>query len=292
MSQVGATLQFVRLVGGELVSSVVTDTSSMRIENLRRVSKPRMHWHFRQSQLALLWFRKGCERLRATIDGRSVDHTFSSKFNLAIVPALSEIQGDWTVGPSLDYTVVFFERRAFVVDRLKDEIDRPIIAFCNERLTRGLAELCREAITPDNVFGLFAEGWASQALAHITRAARPSYTRRTVRRGGLSGHNMRRLEEYVRANLARPISLLDLSSIAGLSKRHFLRAFRETSGMTPHRYVVGLRIEDAKRLLCETNDSVTAVALASGFSHSHHFSTSFRQATGMTPSAFRQSQLF
>ena len=75
--------------------------------------------------------------------------------------------------------------RAFVVDRLKDEIDRPIIAFCNERLTRGLAELCREAITPDNVFDLLAEGWASQALAHITRAARLSYTRRTVRRGGV-----------------------------------------------------------------------------------------------------------
>jgi hypothetical protein len=62
MSEVGATSQFVRLVGGELVSSVITDTSSMRIENLRRVSKPQMHWHFRQPRLALIWFRKGCER--------------------------------------------------------------------------------------------------------------------------------------------------------------------------------------------------------------------------------------
>lgn len=291
MSQVGTTSQFVRLVGGELVSSVITDISSMRIEILRRVSKPQMHWHFRQPQLALLWFRKGCERLRATIDGRSVDHFFSGKFNLAIIPALSEIQGEWAVGPSLDYTVVFLER-AFVVDRLNDEIDRPMIGFCNERLTRGLAELCREAITPDDVFDLFAEGWGSQALAHIARTARLSNSPRTVARGGLSGRNMRRLEEYVRANLAKPISLSDLSGVAGLSKRHFLRAFRETVGMTPHRYVVGLRIEDAKRLLSETNSSVTAVALASGFSHSHHFSTSFRQATGMTPSAFRQSHHF
>jgi hypothetical protein len=62
MSEVGATSQFVRLVGGELVFSVITDTSSMRIENLRRVSKPQMHWHFRQPRLALIWFRKGCER--------------------------------------------------------------------------------------------------------------------------------------------------------------------------------------------------------------------------------------
>jgi AraC family transcriptional regulator len=110
MSEVGASSQYVRLVGGELVFSVITDTSSMRIENLRRVSKPQMHWHFRQPRLALIWFRKGCERLRATIDGRSVDHIFTSKSNLAIVPALSEIQGEWAVGPSLDYTVVFLER--------------------------------------------------------------------------------------------------------------------------------------------------------------------------------------
>jgi AraC family transcriptional regulator len=115
MSEVGASSQYVRLVGGELVFSVITDTSSMRIENLRRVSKPQMHWHFRQPRLALIWFRKGCERLRATIDGRSVDHIFTSKSNLAIVPALSEIQGEWAVGPSLDYTVVFLER-AFVAN--------------------------------------------------------------------------------------------------------------------------------------------------------------------------------
>jgi hypothetical protein len=82
MSEVGATSQFVRLVGGELVSSVITDTSRMRIGNLRRVSKPQMHWHFRQPRLALIWFRKGCERLRSTIDGRSVDRNLPANLIL------------------------------------------------------------------------------------------------------------------------------------------------------------------------------------------------------------------
>jgi hypothetical protein len=65
MSELGATSQFVRLVGGELVFSVITDTSSMRIENLRRVSKPQMHWHFRQPRLLLFGSVKvanDCER--------------------------------------------------------------------------------------------------------------------------------------------------------------------------------------------------------------------------------------
>jgi AraC family transcriptional regulator len=290
MGSFGANSQYIRSVGGEIVSSVITDTVTMRIENLKRVSRPMMHWHFRQPQLALFWFRKGCERLRATIDGQTVDHVFTGKMNLAIFPALSEIQGEWNVGPTLDYTVVFLDP-GFVVNRLSQDIEKPVIAFGNDRLTHGLAELCREAIAPDNVFDLYAEGWGSQALAHVARAARLASPRANIRRGGLSGRSVRRLEEYVRANLAQPISIEDLSKVVGLSKRHFLRAFQETVGLTPHRYIVGLRIEEAKRRLTETNDNVTSVALASGFSHSQHFSTSFRAATGMAPSDFRRRQL-
>ena len=107
-------------------------------------------------------------------------------------------------------------------------------------------------------------------------------------RGGLPGRSLRRLEEYVHDNLAQPISLAELSSIAGLSKRHFLRAFQESVGSTPYHYVLSLRINEAKRRLSETEDSITDVALATGFSHAQHFSTSFRKATGLTPSSFRQ----
>jgi AraC family transcriptional regulator len=50
---------YVRLVGGDLVSSIITDTPSMRIEVLRRETVGRMHWHFRQPELSLFWFGKG-----------------------------------------------------------------------------------------------------------------------------------------------------------------------------------------------------------------------------------------
>jgi len=54
--------------------------------------------------------------------------------------------------------------------------------------------------------------------------------------------------------------------------------------------VLGLRIEAAKRSLSETDESVTSIALASGFSHAQHFSSTFRQATGISPSLFRQQR--
>jgi AraC family transcriptional regulator len=285
-----APTRFVRLVGGDLVSSSITNTETMRIEVLRRVSKPRMEWHFRQPEVTLFWFRNGAQDLRGTVDGRNVAHQFSRHFNLALFPACTEIEGEWKVAPSLDYVVVFLDP-GFVHARLKADIDRPLVGFAHETLTRGLAELCREAAAPDNVFSLFAEGWGTQALAHLARATHVAGPEKEVSRGGLPARTVRELDDYIRVRLAEPISLEDLCGVAGLSKRHFLRAFQESVGTTPHRHVLNLRIEAAKRRLAESDDCLTTIALGSGFSHSQHFSTTFRRATGMTPSMYRRSRL-
>lgn len=283
--------KYVRSVGGELVSSVITDTRSMRIEVLKRETAGRMHWHFKQPELSLFLFRKGAERLRATIDGRSVDCGFAGRSRLAIFPAAIEIQGEWTVGPTLDYTVIFLNSD-FVGTRLRTAISNATLAFEHDGLTRGLAELCREAVCPDNMFDLMTEGWAIQALAHISRVSERRQQQSTELRGGLPGRSLKRISDYVHENLSQQISLGELSDIAGLSKRHFLRAFQESVGTTPYRYLLGLRIDEAKRRLAETDDSITDIALAAGFGHAQHFSTSFRKATGETPSSYRQNALF
>jgi AraC family transcriptional regulator len=92
-------------------------------------------------------------------------------------------------------------------------------------------------------------------------------------------------------NLDRPISLADLSNVTGLSKRHFIRAFAESAGQTPHRYVVSQRIEKAKQLLADSSDSITEIGLAVGFSHAQHFSNKFKALTGLTPSNYRELRL-
>ena len=92
----------------------------------------------------------------------------------------------------------------------------------------------------------------------------------------------------MRDNLAEQLSLAAMSGVVGLSKRHFLRAFKEATGTTPHRFVLRQRIEEAKRRLIETDDAMTEVAFAAGFGSSQQFATSFRSATGITPSSFRQ----
>lgn len=107
-------------------------------------------------------------------------------------------------------------------------------------------------------------------------------------RGGLGAWRMRRVRDFMEANLERDIGVGDLAGLVGLSPKHFARAFRETAGVPPHRYLVARRIERAKALL-EGSLPIAEVALVCGFADQSHFTTMFRRATGATPAAWRSA---
>lgn len=84
------------------------------------------------------------------------------------------------------------------------------------------------------------------------------------------------------------LSVNNLASLAGLSADHFCRAFRVSTGFTPHQMLTHSRIEKAKRRLREFDVSMTTIAMDLGFSSSAHFSSRFRQLTGLSPSEWRE----
>lgn len=86
--------------------------------------------------------------------------------------------------------------------------------------------------------------------------------------------------------IARGRRLAEVLRATGCSYEHVCRVFRREGGMTPHAYVMRLRVERAKVLLQEGRSSVRAVAAAVGFGSHAHFSSVFREQTGCTPSAF------
>ena len=290
MQEANAAAGHCRLVSGQLVSSIVAEAPNIRVEMLRRQTGGRISWQFRQPQLALFWYRRGFERFQLQIDGRPVSAGLSPKTSLGLFPAEVEVAGEFEGDEQCDYAVVFLDH-AFVVAHRGLDFQRPLAAFGHEHLKQGLAGLCREAMAPDNLFDLFAEGWAMQALALLSRAERAEEPPTAEWRGGLPPASLRRIEDYIRANLSSAISLADLADIAGLSRRHFLRAYRASVGETPLGHVRALRIEEAKHHLSDARQSITDVALECGFSHAQHFTTSFRMATGVTPSAFRRQHL-
>jgi AraC family transcriptional regulator len=102
----------------------------------------------------------------------------------------------------------------------------------------------------------------------------------------LPGPVLRRVCELIEARLSTPIGLQDLAHEARMSRFHFSRLFRRSTGESPYRYLQKRRIERAKEMLA-TGCSATEVANATGFSSPNHLSSLFRRFTGMTPRQFR-----
>jgi AraC-like DNA-binding protein len=93
--------------------------------------------------------------------------------------------------------------------------------------------------------------------------------------------------DYIGDNLSDDLSLSELASVAGMSAHYFAELFRESTGHSPHRYVLLQRIEHAKQSLGERGNSVIEAALAAGFENPSHFARVFRKYVGTSPSRFQ-----
>lgn len=109
-------------------------------------------------------------------------------------------------------------------------------------------------------------------------------------RGGLNAAALRRVREYIDANLHAPIRLHDLARQATLSAHYFCQLFKASTGITPHRFVMQRRIERAKHLLNGASCSLAEVAYATGFSSQAHLTQVFHAWVGMPPGAYRQQR--
>jgi AraC-like DNA-binding protein len=107
-------------------------------------------------------------------------------------------------------------------------------------------------------------------------------------RGGLAPGALRRVRDYITEHLAEQLEAEILARIAALSLGHFNRAFKQSTGYSPHQYLVRERIAVATALLTATNRALVDIALEVGFADQSHFSRTFVAVTGETPSACRR----
>src|SRR5262249_36435800 len=112
--------------------------------------------------------------------------------------------------------------------------------------------------------------------------------REGTHRGGLGPARLRRVTELVQAKMHDDLSLVDLAQSTGLSSAHFSEMFRQSTGETPHQFVIRLRVERAKRMLREPDPRVLDVAIACGFKTQQHFARVFRQRCGASPMEYRR----
>jgi len=106
--------------------------------------------------------------------------------------------------------------------------------------------------------------------------------------GGLPPTALRRAIERLRSDSDADVSLAALASDAGLSRFHFCRAFKHSTGLSPHAWLRQHRLEQAMNMLRDTDASVVSVAAELGYASQTAFAAAFRKLTGETPSDWRR----
>ena len=106
------------------------------------------------------------------------------------------------------------------------------------------------------------------------------------RSGTLDSRRLQRVIAYIHANLTNEITVEELAAAAALSRFHFSRIFKATTGQSPSRFIGQLRLDLAKSLLVEGR-SIAGIAYDCGFSSESNFARSFRRVTGLTPAQHR-----
>ena len=104
----------------------------------------------------------------------------------------------------------------------------------------------------------------------------------------VSRQRIRRLLQFIEANLEDNLSLDAMAAEVGMSPLYLARAFKTAVGQSPHQYVLGRRIERAKELLRTTEMSIVDVALSVGFSSQSHLSHWMIRHAGISPAAYRR----
>lgn len=240
----------------------------------------------------LTWQTSGTCRLRREVGGRSVEG-WSGPGNVNIVPA--DFRATWDCrGPSqnidLHIPAAFLAR---VADECGTESGRteliPQFLIHDPVLESVLTRLAIEAKNGSPSGPLYAETACEFLAHHIIHAYSTRSRPLPPSSGGLSGQRLKIVLDYIQDTLAEPVTLRRLAELAGVSPRHFERAFRQAVGVPPHTYVIEKRVAAARHLLIsERTLPIERVAARVGFSSSSHLASAFRRQLGCTPATFRR----
>lgn len=106
----------------------------------------------------------------------------------------------------------------------------------------------------------------------------------------LTQTKLRGIQDLIESRLHLNLTLQELATETGYSRSHFLRMFRTTTGMTPHRYVLKRRVERARQLLEQVEPTIAEISFICGFSSPAHLTLAFRKELGVTPSEYRRNR--
>jgi AraC family transcriptional regulator len=200
----------------------------------------------------------------------------------------------WQIESAIEYIAVrvppsFLEKIVAAAGSEIRHLDLVDTFQAHDRHIEQLAtRLLREATNECYGSRIYAEALATELGVHLLRNYCVATASAAEDDRGLPIHKLRQATDYIEANLRRDLTVLRISDAVAMSTGHFAHAFKATTGVTPHHFVLERRIERAKGLLRQSALPVAEVACRVGFPNQSYFSAAFRRATGVTPLRFRQ----
>jgi len=133
----------------------------------------------------------------------------------------------------------------------------------------------------------YAESMATALAAHFLRNYSTRKHSLPEYEDGLPKYKLKKALEYMNVHLSENISLAMISDELGISQYYFCRLFKQSTGMTPHAYLIQQRVERSKQLLRLKEYSIIDIVIECGFANPSHFAKWFRRYTGISPKQFR-----
>ncbi|MDQ0512075.1 AraC family transcriptional regulator [Ancylobacter amanitiformis] len=210
---------------------------------------------------------------------------------VTIIPAGSSAR--WDIPGRMNVLQLYLPHAT--LERIAAEAERPLSTSVVERTgfrdpttSRLLASAADVLVGSDALDALFRQQITELVATRILSAHTSARTARRPATGGLSPAVLRRAIERLSSDCDADVSLVALATDAHLSRFHFCRAFKESTGLSPHAWLRQHRLAQAMILLRDTNEAVISIAVALGYGSQSAFATAFRRLTGETPSRWRR----
>jgi AraC family transcriptional regulator len=144
---------------------------------------------------------------------------------------------------------------------------------------------------PDETNQLFVDHMMLALTAHVAQTYGGLNRTTEPTRGGLAPWQEKRACERLESDLAGKISLEQVAAEFGLSVSHFSRAFRVSTGLPPHQWLLRQRVKAAKQLMTVRDLPLSEIAISAGFANQSHFTRVFSSVVGVSPGAWRREAL-
>ncbi|CAN7512748.1 AraC family transcriptional regulator [Bradyrhizobium sp. LjRoot220] len=238
----------------------------------------------------IMTYPAGLQRLERRT-GKSAAITTARPGVVTVIPAGSTSR--WDIHQPMHVVQLYLPHRT--LERVAGEADTATPSDLLERtghpdlITSRLLLSAADALEGSEALdALFRQQLTDLLATRLLAAHTGSPTTFQPTMGGLSPIALRRAIERLRSDSDADVSLAALASDAGLSRFHFCRAFKESTGLSPHAWLRQHRLEQAMNMLRDTDTSVVSVAAELGYASQTAFAAAFRKLTGETPSDWRR----